>query len=302
MCYTSSGVKTEKSCGFAERGKDKPCCATVGSEDTKLAEGVYCRANNADCISVSAEKHFDSNDCDFNSGERCVTSFLTMGSPEGLLFGITNIVGNFGTVFVDQSYWQSAVAAKPKSAVLGFLIGGMVWFAVPFCMATTNGLAGRALTTHPNINGKFGSRYIDGGASGAGLTPARVLSQIMGGFGSFILLLQLFMAIASTGSAEIIAVSSILTYDVYYEYLNPELKTRRLKLRNIFYSVIQRFTNSGSGDTVEEVQRLELASQTISLASVQDVMDQLSTKGFFELAPTSAELEKLRKLLAALAT
>ncbi|CAE8603287.1 unnamed protein product [Polarella glacialis] len=50
--------------------------------------------------------------------------------PSGLLFGITNIVGNFGTVFVDQSYWQSAVAANPKSAVKGFLIGGLGVFQV----------------------------------------------------------------------------------------------------------------------------------------------------------------------------
>lgn len=31
----------------------------------------------------------------------------------GLVFGIVNIVGNFGTVFCDQAYWQSSVAAKP---------------------------------------------------------------------------------------------------------------------------------------------------------------------------------------------
>merc|ERR1719353_174148 len=135
---------------------------------------------------------------------------------------------------VDQSYWQSAVAAKPKSAVIGFLIGGMVWFAVPFCMATTNGLAGRALTVHPDIDGKFGAYYIDGAASSSGLTPARVLSHILGPAGAFILLLQLFMAITSTGSAEIIAVSSILTYDIYYEYINPELKNRRAILRKMF--------------------------------------------------------------------
>merc|ERR1719375_564027 len=40
-------------------------------------------------------------------------SYLTMISGGGLMFGIINIVGNFGTVFVDQSYWQSAIAAKP---------------------------------------------------------------------------------------------------------------------------------------------------------------------------------------------
>lgn len=29
-------------------------------------------------------------------------SFLTMWSQEGLVFGIINVIGNFGTVFVDQ--------------------------------------------------------------------------------------------------------------------------------------------------------------------------------------------------------
>merc|ERR1719160_1011948 len=243
-CYNKATMEnTGTSCGYTERGKDKPCCDI--DYDT-LKGGTYCRATaNKDCISTSAEKHFEAEGC--GEDEICVTSFVTMGSTIGLIFGITNIVGNFGTVFVDQSYWQSAVAAKPKSAVLGFLIGGMVWFAVPFCMATTNGLAGRALTTHPDIEGKFGSYYIDAGASSSGLTPARVLSKILGPGGAFILLLQLFMAITSTGSAEIIAVSSILTYDIYYEYINPELKMRREKLRRIFYTLVQRHvTLSGS--------------------------------------------------------
>ena len=31
----------------------------------------------------------------------------------GLIFGVINIVGNFGSVFCDQAYWQSSVAAKP---------------------------------------------------------------------------------------------------------------------------------------------------------------------------------------------
>lgn len=30
-------------------------------------------------------------------------SYLTMFSESGLIFGIINIIGNFGTVFVDQS-------------------------------------------------------------------------------------------------------------------------------------------------------------------------------------------------------
>ena len=54
-------------------------------------------------------------------------SYLTMLSSGGLMFGIINIVGNFGTVFVDQAYWQSAIAARPASAARGYLLGGYVF-------------------------------------------------------------------------------------------------------------------------------------------------------------------------------
>lgn len=303
VCHDSTGKSTGKSCGFSEQGIDAPCCADLDFDS--LLAGTYCRSDSSDCISTSSAKHFASDDCNFEGGERCVTSFATMGSTIGLIFGITNIVGNFGTVFVDQSYWQSAVAAKPKSAVMGFLIGGMVWFAVPFCMATTNGLAGRAMTLHTGIQGAFGARYIDGAASSAGLTPARVLSKVLGPFGAFILLLQLFMAITSTGSAEIIAVSSILTYDVYYEYVNPELKQRRERLRRLFYSTIVRFTGADMvgvdpRKTMVDV-RVAQSDKTIKLTEVQAVVDELLTAGFFETDPTEAEVSSMENLVSTMA-
>ena len=64
---------------------------------------------------------------------------------------IINIVGNFGTVFVDQSYWQSAIAASPASAHKGYLLGGLVWFTIP-ALATSLGLAGNALNVALTIN------------------------------------------------------------------------------------------------------------------------------------------------------
>ena len=64
-------------------------------------------------------------------------AYLTMASAGGLIFGVINIVGNFGTVFVDQAYWQRAIAAQPSSTVKGFLLGGMCWFSIPFTLATT---------------------------------------------------------------------------------------------------------------------------------------------------------------------
>ena len=56
--------------------------------------------------------------------------YNTFLSKSGFIFGLINIVGNFGTVFVDQSYWQIAIAAKPRQVVYGYLMGGLVWFAV----------------------------------------------------------------------------------------------------------------------------------------------------------------------------
>jgi len=138
-------------------------------------------------------------------------SYLTMLSADGLMFGIINIVGNFGTVFVDQSYWQSAIAARPSSAAKGYLLGGICWFAIPFSLATSLGLASTALMLP-----------INSGEAGSGLVPPAVADHLLGQAGSALILIMLFMAIVSTGSAESIAVSSLIAYDIYREYINPD--------------------------------------------------------------------------------
>jgi SSS family transporter len=138
-------------------------------------------------------------------------SYLTMLSADGLMFGIINIVGNFGTVFVDQSYWQSAIAARPSSAARGYVLGGVCWFAIPFSLATSLGLASTALMLP-----------ITAAEAGSGLVPPAVATELLGNAGSVLILIMLFMAIVSTGSAESIAVSSLVAYDIYREYINPE--------------------------------------------------------------------------------
>lgn len=144
-------------------------------------------------------------------------SYLTMLSSGGLMFGIINIVGNFGTVFVDQSYWQSAIAAKPTSAARGYLLGGICWFAIPFSLATSLGLSSTALMLPITAN-----------EAGSGLVPPAVAQHYLGDSGSILILIMLFMAIVSTGSAESIAVSSLVAYDIYREYFNPEATGKQI--------------------------------------------------------------------------
>jgi SSS family transporter len=144
-------------------------------------------------------------------------SYLTILSGDGLMFGIINIVGNFGTVFVDQSYWQSAIAARPQSAAKGYLLGGICWFAIPFSLATSLGLASTALMLPITRN-----------EAGSGLVPPAVADNLLGDAGAVLILIMLFMAIVSTGSAESIAVSSLVAYDIYREYINPEATGKQI--------------------------------------------------------------------------
>ncbi|KAL0312349.1 UNVERIFIED_CONTAM: Urea-proton symporter DUR3 [Sesamum radiatum] len=144
-------------------------------------------------------------------------SYVTMLSSGGLVFGIINIVGNFGTVFVDNGYWVSAIAARPSSTHKGYLLGGLVWFAVPFSLATSLGLGALALDLP-----------ITATEASHGLVPPATAIALMGKGGSVLLLTMLFMAVTSAGSSELIAVSSLCTYDIYRTYINPDASGKQI--------------------------------------------------------------------------
>uniref|UniRef100_A0A7S3Y3H0 Urea transporter n=1 Tax=Heterosigma akashiwo TaxID=2829 RepID=A0A7S3Y3H0_HETAK len=57
--------------------------------------------------------------------------------------------------------------------------------------------------------------------AGAGLVPPAAATYMLGQGGAVLIACMLFMAVTSTGSAELIAVSSLVTYDIYRTYINP---------------------------------------------------------------------------------
>jgi Na+/proline symporter len=63
---------------------------------------------------------------------------------------------------------------------------------------------------------------INADEAGSGLVPPAVAFELLGDSGAILILIMLFMAIVSTGSAESIAVSSLIAYDIYRQYINPE--------------------------------------------------------------------------------
>ncbi|RDW73067.1 putative DUR3-urea permease [Coleophoma cylindrospora] len=153
-------------------------------------------------------------------------SYLTMRSKEGAIFFVINIVGNFGTVFLDNGYYNKAIAASPVHALPGYIMGGISWFAIPWLCATTMGLAALALEGHPSFP-TYPNR-MDAADVSAGLVLPYAAVALLGGGGAVATLLIVFMAVTSASSAELIAVSSIFTYDIYQTYFKPEASGKRL--------------------------------------------------------------------------
>ena len=77
---------------------------------------------------------------------------------------------------------MSAIAARPSSTHRGYLLGGMVWFAVPFSLGTSLGLAALALDLP-----------LTALEAGKGLVPPAAAMAVMGDAGAVLLLCMLFM-------------------------------------------------------------------------------------------------------------
>ncbi|EDK38803.2 hypothetical protein PGUG_02901 [Meyerozyma guilliermondii ATCC 6260] len=77
-------------------------------------------------------------------------SLLTFNSVQGGLFGLVLFGAGFAAA-CDSQLFQKAIAADPKYLVRGYILGGLAWFSLPFCLSTTMGLAAAGLETHPSF-------------------------------------------------------------------------------------------------------------------------------------------------------
>ncbi len=52
-------------------------------------------------------------------------SWLTFQSSTGIKYAAVIFLGSFSTVWLDQAYWQRAIASKPETSVKAYLLGGV---------------------------------------------------------------------------------------------------------------------------------------------------------------------------------
>lgn len=145
-------------------------------------------------------------------------SYLTMTSKGGIFFGIIHICANFGLVIMDTSFFIKAFAASPSAVVPGYVIGGIAYFAIPWAVGTLASSMVLGLENNP-IFPTYPRRMTTTEVSN-GLVLPYAFILVAGKGGAACILLITFMAVTSTLSAQVIAVSSIISFDMYRTYFN----------------------------------------------------------------------------------
>ncbi|KAF5007798.1 hypothetical protein FDECE_5922 [Fusarium decemcellulare] len=145
-------------------------------------------------------------------------SYLTMTSKGAIYFGIIHILANFGLVIMDTGFFAKAFSAAPQAVVPGYIIGGIAYFGIPWCLGTLMSLSALALEgteRFPTFPRRMSTIEVSNG-----LVMPYAAIAIAGKGGAVAVLLITFMAVTSTISAQVISVSSIISFDIYRRYFN----------------------------------------------------------------------------------
>ncbi|ORY56800.1 Na+/solute symporter [Leucosporidium creatinivorum] len=162
-------------------------------------------------------------------------SYTTMRSNPGIVFAGCTIAAGFAGVFCDQGYWQRAIASRPDSTTKAYMLGGLSWFSIPWAFGSTMGLSARAFISNP----KFPTYPypLSAAQQSAGLVAPAAAVVLLGKGGAAAVLLVVFMAATSAASAELIAVSSIIVYDVLGTYGKPLSGAQVVKYSHICIAI-----------------------------------------------------------------
>ncbi|ATZ53699.1 hypothetical protein BCIN_09g04900 [Botrytis cinerea B05.10] len=152
-------------------------------------------------------------------------SLLTMKSKSAVLFGLVLKFGNLALVLMDTGFWQKSFASEVHSTVPAYDLVSIVIIAIPWCTGTIIGLSARAIEKTPiwfDYPNTLTMTQVN-----SGMVMPYVLRSLLGKGATTGLLVLVFMAITSTVSSSMIAVSSIISLDFFRTYINPAASDRK---------------------------------------------------------------------------
>ncbi|WEJ97317.1 hypothetical protein PSN45_004867 [Yamadazyma tenuis] len=162
-------------------------------------------------------------------------SILTGKSQGSIIFGIILTIGNFGLTVMDSSFWQKSFSANIRASVPGYLLAAGTIFSNVWPIGAIAGMAAIVLEkteTFPTYPRQMTQFEID-----SGFVLPYVLKGVIGKGGLGALLLVIYLAVTSTVSAQLISVSSIVSFDIYKTYINKEATNRQI-LRVSHFGVV----------------------------------------------------------------
>lgn len=142
------------------------------------------------------------------------------------MFGLVLKFGNLALVLMDTAFWQKSFAAEVRSTVPAYDLVSVVILAIPWCTGTIIGLSARAIEKTPiwfDYPNTLTLKEVN-----SGLVMPFVLRSLLGRGATAGLLVLIFMAITSTVSSSMIAVSSIISQDFFRTYINPRASDRKV--------------------------------------------------------------------------
>lgn len=113
-----------------------------------------------------------------------------------------------------------------RATVPGYNIAAIAVFGIPWGLGTVLGLTARAIHNTPIFPTYPGT--LTPTEVSMGMVMPYTIKALIGDKGIIGFFFLLFMALTSTVSSSMIAVSSILSYDLYKTYLNPAVSDKKL--------------------------------------------------------------------------
>ncbi|XBW36221.1 hypothetical protein QEN19_001802 [Hanseniaspora menglaensis] len=153
---------------------------------------------------------------------------LTFHSKSSFIFFVINIAGNFGTVFLDQGYWNKAISTSAENGQVfyGYYLGFVAWMVIPLAMGTGAGLVCKALELSPKFPTYPNPMSSD--QVSAGFVVPFMAQTLLGKNGAYAIMIMLISCFSSALSGELVAVSSVCAYDIYKVYINPKATGKQL--------------------------------------------------------------------------
>ncbi|KAL6450924.1 DUR3 Urea active transporter [Candida maltosa Xu316] len=185
-------------------------------------------------VDVAATKHIDGN---------YEGSIITGKSQGAVFFGLVLTCGNFGLTVMDSSFWQKTFAASPRSTVPAYLLTAILILSNVWPVGSIIGGASHFLENNPSF--PTYPRKMNEYEVAAGFVLPYALKATLGKGAVGALLLNIYLAITSTLSAQMVSVSSLVSFDVYKKYINPDAHNKAMMKVSHISCVIYSFFISG---------------------------------------------------------